>query len=51
LLQWIRRVPRGVSDDLFYVMDPVGGYIPVPLQYCRDYQVSTNIVRDSWQGF
>ncbi|KAJ7913770.1 hypothetical protein B0H13DRAFT_2326020 [Mycena leptocephala] len=27
LLQWIRRVPRGVSEDLFYVMDPVGGYI------------------------
>ncbi|KAJ7862149.1 hypothetical protein B0H14DRAFT_3863213 [Mycena olivaceomarginata] len=50
LLQWIRRVPRGVSDDLFYVMDPVGGYIPVPLQYCRDYQILDNILKAYLRG-
>ncbi|KAJ7939249.1 hypothetical protein B0H13DRAFT_1850981 [Mycena leptocephala] len=33
----ISEVPRGVSGDLFWVMDPVGGYIPVSLQYCHDY--------------
>ncbi|KAJ7509499.1 hypothetical protein B0H11DRAFT_2269946, partial [Mycena galericulata] len=31
-------IPRGVSDHLFWVMDPVGGYIPVSLRYCHNYQ-------------
>ncbi|KAJ6574498.1 hypothetical protein B0H19DRAFT_1341854 [Mycena capillaripes] len=30
-------VPHGFSDDLFWVMDPAGGYIPVSLWYCHDY--------------
>lgn len=37
----ISHVPRGVSDHLFWVMDPVGGYIPVSLRYCHDYPVNT----------
>jgi hypothetical protein len=44
LLQWIRRVPRGVSDHLFWVMDPEGTYIPVSLLYCHDYPVSTRLL-------
>ncbi|KAJ6558222.1 hypothetical protein B0H19DRAFT_1376696 [Mycena capillaripes] len=31
------HVPRGVSDQLCYVIDPVGSYIPVSLRYCHDY--------------
>ncbi|KAF8200017.1 hypothetical protein K438DRAFT_1966353 [Mycena galopus ATCC 62051] len=31
-------VPRGVSDHLFWIMDPEGEYIPVSLRYCHSYQ-------------
>ncbi|KAF8153625.1 hypothetical protein K438DRAFT_372307 [Mycena galopus ATCC 62051] len=45
LISATTRVPRGVSDDLFYVIDPVGGYIPVPLQYCRDYRTLDDLLK------
>ncbi|KAJ7888921.1 hypothetical protein B0H14DRAFT_2692724 [Mycena olivaceomarginata] len=45
LMANIRRVPRGVSDDLFYVIDPVGGYISVPLQYCCDYRTLEDLLK------
>ncbi|KAJ7873529.1 hypothetical protein B0H14DRAFT_3860069 [Mycena olivaceomarginata] len=45
LMAVITHVSRGVSDDLFYVIDPVGGSIPVPLQYCRDYWTLDNILK------
>jgi hypothetical protein len=51
LMASIRWVPRGVSDDLLHVMDPVGDSITVSLRYCHDYAVSPNAVDDSWQGF
>ncbi|KAJ7497712.1 hypothetical protein FB451DRAFT_1212479 [Mycena latifolia] len=30
-------VARGVSDDIFCVVDPVGGNIPISLRYCHVY--------------
>jgi hypothetical protein len=38
-----RWVPRGVSDDLLHIVDPVGGFITVSLRYCHDYAVSPTL--------
>ncbi|KAJ7774416.1 hypothetical protein B0H14DRAFT_2964918 [Mycena olivaceomarginata] len=32
-----RGVPRGIPEDMFFVMDPEGVYIAVQLHYCPDY--------------
>ncbi|KAJ7893844.1 hypothetical protein B0H14DRAFT_828825 [Mycena olivaceomarginata] len=41
----MRNVPRGVSDHLFYVIDPIGGYIPVSLRYCHDYAELDELIK------
>jgi hypothetical protein len=36
-------IARGVYDDVFGVIDPTGGYIPIALRACRVYSVSACI--------
>ncbi|KAJ6534432.1 hypothetical protein DFH09DRAFT_1325322 [Mycena vulgaris] len=43
--QLMAHIPRGVSDDLFHVMDPVGGPIAVSLRYCHDYATLDDILK------
>ncbi|KAJ7879146.1 hypothetical protein B0H13DRAFT_961240 [Mycena leptocephala] len=38
-------IPRGVSDDIFCVIDPVGGNIPISLRYCRVYDDLDRIIK------
>ncbi|KAJ7934656.1 hypothetical protein B0H13DRAFT_595994 [Mycena leptocephala] len=38
-------IPRGVLDDMFCVIDPVGGNIPIPLRYCRVYADMDRILK------
>jgi hypothetical protein len=33
-------IPRGIQDHIFWVIDPVGGSIPISLRYCQTYLVS-----------
>jgi hypothetical protein len=41
IVDWLRQsVPRGVIQDMFFVMDPGGSYIAVQMQFCPDYAVS-----------
>ncbi|KAJ7893297.1 hypothetical protein B0H14DRAFT_2559714 [Mycena olivaceomarginata] len=40
-----RWVPRGVSDDLLHIVDPVGGSITVSLRYCHDYATLDGILK------
>ncbi|KAJ7711720.1 hypothetical protein DFH07DRAFT_786053, partial [Mycena maculata] len=40
-----RHVPHGISDHLFYVMDPIGGHIPVSLRYCHNYVELDEIIK------
>ncbi|KAJ6554420.1 hypothetical protein B0H19DRAFT_1153482 [Mycena capillaripes] len=30
-------IPRGISDDILFVVDPIGGNIPISLRYCHVY--------------
>ncbi|KAJ7808698.1 hypothetical protein B0H13DRAFT_2385649 [Mycena leptocephala] len=38
-------IPRAVSDHIFYVIDPVGGHIPVSLRYCHVYADLDRIIK------
>jgi hypothetical protein len=40
-------IPRGICDHIFWVIDPVGGSIPVSLRYCQAYAVSAGNLYDS----
>ncbi|KAJ7887425.1 hypothetical protein B0H13DRAFT_1888833 [Mycena leptocephala] len=38
-------LPRGVADNMFCVIDPVGGNIPISLRYCHLYSDLDRIIK------
>ncbi|KAJ7117206.1 hypothetical protein C8R43DRAFT_1037650 [Mycena crocata] len=38
-------IARGVSDDILFVVDPIGGNIPISLRYCHAYADVDRIIK------
>ncbi|KAJ6473742.1 hypothetical protein C8R45DRAFT_1077698 [Mycena sanguinolenta] len=43
-------IPRGIHDHIFWVIDPVGGSIPISLRYCQTYVELDRILKACLAG-
>ncbi|KAJ7687323.1 hypothetical protein B0H14DRAFT_3534071 [Mycena olivaceomarginata] len=51
IVDWLgQSVPRGVIQDMFFVMDPGGSYIAVQMQFCPDYAAFHELMKTYLRG-